>query len=81
MRSRLPSPSDPSDYTPLSTNNLTDTGSHAVAQILRGQGVNVTQYDALARVAIADPSTTTLVIANGDSLTDAQIASVLDVQG
>ena len=71
----------PSDYTPLSINNLTDTGSHAVAQILRGQGVTVTQFDTLARVAISDPATTTLVIANGDSLTDAQIASVLAYKG
>ena len=71
----------PSDYTPLSTGNNTDTGARAVAQILRDQGVEVTQFDTLARVAIADPSTTTLVIAGADMLTGAQITSVLDYKG
>ena len=61
----------PSDYTALSIENNTDTGARAVAQILRGQGVEVTQFDTLARVAIADPSTTTLVIASADNLTRA----------
>jgi len=71
----------PSDYTALSIENNTDTGSRAVAQILRGQGVTVTQFDTLARVAISDPSTTTLVIASAENLTDAQITSVLDYKG
>ena len=69
------------DYDPLSVDNLTDTGSHAVAQILRDQGVEVTQFKTLARVVVTDPSTTTLVIAGGQNLTDAQITSVLAFKG
>lgn len=73
--------SKPSDYRELSTENTDDTGSRAVAQILRGQGVTVRQFDRLSRVFVADPSTTTLVIAGGDYLTSAQADSVLGYEG
>lgn len=73
--------SRPTDYRNLSIDNLTDSGTHAMAQILRDQGVAVTQFDTLARVSIAHPSSTTLVIAGADILTDAQIDSVLAYAG
>jgi hypothetical protein len=73
--------SRPSDYRELSIDNLTDTGTRAVAQILRGQGVTVRQYDRLASVRIADPANTTLVIANAERLSDAQVDSVLGYEG
>lgn len=73
--------SHPSDYRDLSIDNNTDRGTRAVAQILRGQGVTVTQIDRLARVAISDPSSTTLVIAGADTLSDAQVTSVLAYKG
>lgn len=71
----------PSDYRELSIDNSTPTGARAAAQILRGQGVTVNQWHQLARVVIADPATTTLVIAGGDLLTSGQISSVLAYQG
>ena len=71
----------PTDYRNLSIDNTTDTGTRAVAEILRGQGVAVNQWDQLARVVIDDPAHTTLVIAGGEMLTTAQVASVLDYQG
>jgi hypothetical protein len=73
--------SKPTDYRELSIGNSTDNGARAVAQILGDQGVTVRQFDALARVFVADPATTTLVLANADYMTDAQIDSVLDYEG
>jgi len=72
----------PTDYRELSIDNSTDTGSRAVAQILRKEGVTVRQFDALARVHIPDPATTTLVVAGADYLeSEAQIRSVLGYEG
>jgi hypothetical protein len=73
--------SRPTDYRELSIDNTTDTGSRAVAQILRGQGVSVRQFDTLAHVFVADPASTTLVVAGGDMLSDAQVESVLRYEG
>ena len=73
--------SRPTDYRVLSTENATDTGARAVAQILGDQGVSVRQFDRLARVFVSDPANTTLVIANADVLTAAQVDSVLDYAG
>ena len=71
----------PTDYRELSIDNSTNTGTRAVAQILRGQGVTVQQWDQLARVVIEDSNSTTLVIAGADRLTTAQVDSVLAYQG
>ena len=73
--------SKPSDYRELSTENTDDTGARAVAQILREQGVTLKQFDRLSRVFVADPATTTLVIAGADYLTAAQAESVLGYEG
>ena len=62
--------SRPSDYRELSTGNLGDTGTHALAQILRDQGVTLQQYGRLASVYIEDPATTTLVVAHAEYLSD-----------
>ncbi|MGC4173826.1 DUF4350 domain-containing protein [Demequina sp.] len=73
--------SRPTDYRDLSIENSTDNGSRAVAQILGDQGVSLRQFDALGRVFVAEPSTTTLVIAGAEYLTDAQVASILKYDG
>lgn len=73
--------SRPTDYRALSIDNSTDNGARATAQILRGQGVDVRQYDTLARVPIAEASSTTLVIAGAVYLSDAQIESLLAYPG
>jgi len=73
--------SKPSDYRELSIGNYTDGGARAVAQILGDQGVTVRQFDALARVFVADPATTTLVIAGADFLTSAQVESIAAYEG
>lgn len=73
--------SKPSDYRELSTENTDDTGARAVAQILRKQGVTVRQFDRLSRVFVADPATTTLVVAGADFLSAAQVESILGYEG
>ena len=73
--------SRPSDYRELSTGNLGDTGTHALAQILRDQGVTLQQYGRLASVYIEDPATTTLVVAHAEYLSDPQVASLLAYTG
>jgi len=73
--------SRPTDYRQLSIDNPTDSGARAVAQILGDQGISVRQYESLASIYMADASTTTLVIAGGGYLTDAQITSVLRHRG
>ncbi|WP_062298653.1 DUF4350 domain-containing protein [Demequina maris] len=71
----------PGDYTPLSTENSTPTGTRAVAQILRGHGVEVRQVDRLARSAVREPDATTVVIANASLLTGGQVRSLMDYPG
>ncbi|MDN4490178.1 DUF4350 domain-containing protein [Demequina sp. SYSU T00068] len=73
--------SRPSDYTPLSTENSTDTGTRALAQILRQHHVEVTQIDRLSRAGIADPAATTVVVANPELLTSGQLGSLADYPG
>ena len=72
--------SRPTDYRPMSIENATDSGTRAVAQILRDQGVSVRQFDTLARVYVPDPATTTLVVV-GTDLTSAQLDSILGYKG
>lgn len=71
----------PSDYRPLSIDNTTTSGTRALAQILREQGAEVRQVDRLSSARITDPDTTTLVIADGGYLSDAQIESIADYSG
>jgi hypothetical protein len=73
--------SRPTDYRPLSIDNATENGTRATAQILRDQGVEVRQFDTLARVPVAEASSTTLVIAGTDNVSDAQIESILAYPG
>lgn len=73
--------SRPSDYTPLSTENSTDTGTRALAQILREHHVEVTQFSRLSRARVADPARTTVVIANPELLTPGQLDSLADYPG
>lgn len=68
--------SRPADYQPLSTDNASPTGTRALAQILRGQGVEVRQVNLLSDAHIADPQHTTLVIADSGYLSDAQLNSI-----
>ncbi|WP_156160623.1 DUF4350 domain-containing protein [Demequina soli] len=69
------------DVDPLSTENSTPTGARAVAQILRGHGVEVRQVDRLARAAVQDPAATTLVIANPSQLTAGQATALREYPG
>ncbi|WP_084105866.1 DUF4350 domain-containing protein [Demequina sp. NBRC 110056] len=71
----------PEDYTTLSIDNATEDGTRAVAQILRGQGVDVRQTATLSGARIADPASTTLVIADGEMLVDYQIEAIADYPG
>lgn len=73
--------SRPSDYTPLSTENATDTGTRALAQILRAHGVEVRQIDRLSQARIGDPGASTVVIANPEWLTSGQLDSLADYPG
>ncbi|MFV0633400.1 DUF4350 domain-containing protein [Demequina sp.] len=73
--------SRPEDTTPLSTNNSTEEGTRALAQILRGQGVEVRQVATMSAARIADPAATTLVIADNDSMMDYQLESIADYPG
>lgn len=71
----------PSDYRDLSIGNSTDSGTRAVAQILRAQGVTVRQVDQLSATRITDPANTTLVIADPAYLTEPQLRSIKDYAG
>ncbi|WP_169746702.1 DUF4350 domain-containing protein [Demequina silvatica] len=73
--------SRPGDYVPLSTENSTPSGARAVAQILRGHGVEVRQVDALARAAVREPDATTVVVANAALLTGGQVRSLVEYPG
>ncbi|WP_062291593.1 DUF4350 domain-containing protein [Demequina phytophila] len=73
--------SRPGDYVPLSTENSTPSGTRAIAQILRGHGVDVRQVDTLARAAVREPASTTVVIANAALLTGGQVRSLVDYPG
>lgn len=73
--------SQPEDYEPLSTGNSTEDGTRAIAQILRGQGVDVRQSDTLSGARITDPDATTLVLAGASSLADYQRESIVDYPG
>lgn len=71
----------PADYTALSTNNSTPTGTRAVAQILRGQGVDVRQASTMADARIQDPENTTLVVAAGSPLAFYQVDAIAEYPG
>lgn len=73
--------SRPSDYTPLSTENATESGTRAVAQILRGHGVDVRQIDRLSQARVSDPAAATVVIANPEWLTSGQLDSLTEYPG
>ncbi|WP_296667559.1 DUF4350 domain-containing protein, partial [Demequina sp.] len=71
----------PGDYTALSTENSTPTGTRALAQILRDHGVEVRQVDRLAQARVTDPENTTVVIAEPALLTDGQAGSLAEYPG
>ena len=73
--------SQPQDYTPLSPGNSTGEGARAAAEILRDQGVDVRPAGTLGAVRIADPATTTLVVASPELLQEYQIEALLDYPG
>ncbi len=73
--------SRPSDYTPLSIDNSTPSGTRAVAQILRAQGVDVRQVGTMADARISDPSTTTLAIADSTPLALYQLEGIVNYPG
>ncbi|MFW2513124.1 DUF4350 domain-containing protein [Demequina sp. SO4-13] len=73
--------SRPEDYTPLSTDNSTPSGTRALAQILRSQGVDVRQASTMADARIEDPESTTLVIANSEPLAVYQVDALLEYPG
>ncbi len=73
--------SRPQDYTPMSTNNSTPTGTRAVAQILRAQGVDVRQPSSLAGARVQDPQNTTVVVANAAALVTYQIEALQEYPG
>lgn len=71
----------PDDYTPLSTENSTPTGTRAVAQILRAQGVDVRQASTMADARVQDPATTTLVVASSAVLANYQAEALAKYPG
>lgn len=71
----------PEDYTPLSTENSTPSGTRAVAQILRAQGVDVRQVSTMADARVDAPASTTLVIADTEPLAVYQIDALMDYPG
>ncbi|MFW7413659.1 DUF4350 domain-containing protein [Demequina sp. SO4-18] len=73
--------SRPEDYTELSTNNSTPSGTRALAQILRDQGVDVRQVGTMADARIEDPAGTTLAIADSEPLAAYQIEALLEYPG
>ncbi|WP_430868537.1 DUF4350 domain-containing protein [Demequina aurantiaca] len=73
--------SRPADYRELSTENASPNGTRALAQILRGQGVDVRQINLLGDAHIADPARTTLVIADPGYLLENQLDSVAGYPG
>lgn len=73
--------SRPADYRPLSIDNPSPTGTRALAQILRGQGVEVRQASLLGDAHISDPENTTLVIADPSYLDGPQVDSIAAYPG
>ncbi|WP_084129341.1 DUF4350 domain-containing protein [Demequina sp. NBRC 110055] len=73
--------SKPQDYTPLSPDNAAGDGARAAAEILRGQGVDVRKVATLGAARVADPPTTTLVIAEPHLLQEYQVQALLDYPG
>jgi len=71
----------PGDYREFSIDNTTETGTRAVAQILRAQGVDVRQIDRLSAAGITKPKSTTLVIADPGYLSDAQLRTIKAYDG
>ncbi len=69
------------DFTPLSTRNTGEDGTRALAQVLREQGLDVRQAEALDQARITDPNNTTLVIADASTLLDFQVESILEYPG
>lgn len=73
--------SRPEDYTPLSTDNATPSGTRALAQVLRAQGVDVRQISTMADARIESPGTTTLAIAGTEPLAEYQIDALVEYPG
>lgn len=71
----------PEDYTALSTNNSTPTGTRALAQILRSQGVDVRQAATMADARIEDPANTTLAVVSSMPLAYYQVEALADYPG
>src|SRR5690554_4460043 len=71
----------PEDYTPLSTDNSTPTGTRALAQILRDQGVEVRQASTMADARIQDPDNTTLAVASSEPLAFYQVEALAEYPG
>jgi len=71
----------PRDVLPLSVNNATPTGAMAVAEVLRQQGVSVSQVANLSTAGQKLDDNDTLVIANYGYLSQGQITSILTHPG
>lgn len=71
----------PEDYTPLSTENSTPTGTRALAQILRAQGVEVRQASTMADARVTDPATTTLAVVSSEPLAFYQVEALAEYPG
>jgi hypothetical protein len=67
----------PSSTAPLSTDNARPEGARAVAEVLRQQGVEVTEAGTLSAAAAASATGGTLVIADYFFLDEDQIESIL----
>ncbi|WP_062131987.1 DUF4350 domain-containing protein [Demequina aestuarii] len=73
--------SRPEDYTPLSTDNATPSGTRALAQVLRAQGVDVRQIGTMADARIDSPGTTTLAVAGTEPMAEYQIDALIEYPG
>ena len=71
----------PEDYTPLSTDNSTPTGTRALAQILRAQGVDVRQASTMADARIEDPENSTLAVVSSEPLAFYQLEALAEYPG
>ena len=72
---------NPQSTATLSMRNPGPDGAMATGEILRRQGVSISEVSYLARARILDPATTTLAITLPSNLAGPQIDSVLDYPG
>lgn len=69
------------DFASLSIKNYRPEGARALAEVASSQGVSMRQIHALSAARIVDPANTTVIIADGRYVYDAQVDSILGYPG